>query len=147
MNSLAHKVALVTEVTRRQGIGAAVALALAQAGADVCMAYYRPYDRMMPWGVEDTEPEQILVALRQTGVRVHGVEIDLGQPEGPRTLFTQVQERFSRIDILVNNAAYSTATSVERLTAADLDQHYAVNLRAVILLCLEFVSDEGPANW
>lgn len=69
---------------------------------------YRPYDRMMPWGVEDTEPVQILVALRQTGVRAHGVEIDLGQPEGPRTLFTQVREWFSRIDILVNNAAYST---------------------------------------
>ena len=86
MNSLAHKVALVTGVTRRQGIGAAVALALAQAGADVCTAYYRPYDRMMPWGGEDTEPEQILGALRQTGVRAYGVEIDLAQPEGPHTI-------------------------------------------------------------
>jgi 3-oxoacyl-[acyl-carrier protein] reductase len=139
MNSLAHKVALVTGVTRRQGIGAAVALALAQAGADVYTAYYRPYDRSMPWGVEDSEPEQILDTLRQTGVRADGVEIDLAHPEGAHTLFTQAQERFGRIDILVNNAAYSTATGMERITAADLDHHYAVNLRAVLLLCLEFI--------
>jgi 3-oxoacyl-[acyl-carrier protein] reductase len=139
MKSLAHKVALVTGVTRRQGIGAAVALALAQAGADVYTAYYRPYDRRMPWSVEDTEPEQILGALRQTGVRACGVEIDLAQPEGPHALFTQAQERFGHIDILVNNAAYSTTTRVEQMTAADLDHHYAVNLRAVLLLCLEFI--------
>ncbi|MEO8428895.1 MAG: SDR family NAD(P)-dependent oxidoreductase, partial [Verrucomicrobiota bacterium] len=138
MNSLAHKVALVTGVTRRQGIGAAVALALAQTGADVCTAYYRPYDRSMPWGVEDAEPEQILDALHQTGVRAHGVEVDLAQPEGPHTLFTQAREQFGRIDILVNNAAYSTVTRVEQMTGADLDHHYAVNLRAVLLLCLEF---------
>jgi len=139
MKSLAHKVALVTGVTRRQGIGAAVALSLAQAGADVYTAYYRPYDRSMPWGVEDTEPTQILHALRQTGVRAEGVEIDLASPEGPHALFAQAQERFGRIDILVNNAAYSTVTRVEQMTAADLDHHYAVNLRAVLLLCLEFI--------
>jgi 3-oxoacyl-[acyl-carrier protein] reductase len=139
LKPLAHKVALVTGVTRRQGIGAAVALALARAGADVCTAYYRPYDRRMPWGVEDTEPEQILGALRQKGVRADGVEIDLADPEGPHTLFARAQERFGRIDILVNNAAYSMATRVEQMAAADLDHHYAVNLRAVLLLCLEFV--------
>jgi len=68
MYSLSHKVALVTGVTRRQGIGAAIALELARAGADVCTAYYRPYDREMPWGVEDTEPEDMLVALREVPV-------------------------------------------------------------------------------
>src|SRR5258708_25785538 len=77
MHSLAHKVALVTGVTRRQGIGAAIALALAQAGADIYTPYYRPYDRSMGGGVQDTEPEQILEALCQTGVRADGVEIDL----------------------------------------------------------------------
>jgi 3-oxoacyl-[acyl-carrier protein] reductase len=146
MISLAQKVALVTGVTRRQGIGAAVALALAQAGADICTAYYRPYDRSMPWGVEETEPEQILSALRQTGVQTHGVEIDLGHPEGPHTLFTQAQARFGRIDILVNNATYSTVTRVEQLATADLAQYYAVNLRAVLLLCLEFIKGLPPGK-
>ena len=54
MSFLDHKVALVTGVTRRKGIGAAVALALAWAGADVGTAYFRPYDRTMPWSVKDS---------------------------------------------------------------------------------------------
>jgi 3-oxoacyl-[acyl-carrier protein] reductase len=144
--SLAHKVALVTGVTRRQGIGAAVALGLAEAGADIFTSYYRPYDRSMPWGVEETEPEQILHAVRQTGVQAHGVETDLGNPEGPHTLFTQAQARFGRIDILVNNAACSTVTGVDQMAAADLDRHYAVNLRAVLLLCLEFIRASRPGQ-
>lgn len=138
-HSLANKVALVTGVTRRQGIGAAVAIALARAGADVGTAYYRPYDRAMPWGVRDSEPDEILNEMRATGVRAHGFEIDLGQPEGPGILFQQAHERFGHIDILVNNAVYSTETTVEKLSTADLDRHYAVNLRAVILLSVEFV--------
>src|SRR5581483_12034523 len=105
MKSLANKVALVTGVTRRQGIGAAIALALAQAGADVFTAYYRPYDRAMAWGVANTEPEQILDALRQAGARAEGLEIDLARPEAAHTLFTQARARFGRVDILVNNAA------------------------------------------
>ena len=96
MKSLAHKVALITGVTRHQGIGAAIAFALAQAGADVCTAYYRPYDRRIPWGVEDTEPEEILMALRQTGVQAQGFEIDLGQVDGPRILCKLARERFGR---------------------------------------------------
>jgi 3-oxoacyl-[acyl-carrier protein] reductase len=139
MHSLARKVALVTGVTRRQGIGAAVALTLAQSGADVCTAYYRPYDRKMPWGVEDTEPQEILQALRQTGVHAEGIEINLGDSGGPGTLCQRVREQFGRLDILVNNAVYSTETTVEAMTAEELDRHYAVNLRAVMLLCLEFV--------
>jgi len=139
MNSLAHRVALVTGVTRRQGIGAAIATALAQAGANICTAYYRPYDPTMPWGVRDGEPDEIVAAIRTCGTEAHGFEIDLGQPDGARTLFAQTQERFGRVDILVNNAAYSTETPIERMTAEELDRHYAVNLRATMLLSLEFV--------
>jgi len=140
MSLLSHqKVALVTGVTRRKGLGAAIALELARAGTDVCMAYYRPYDQCMPWGVEDTEPEELLAQLRAIGVQAEAFEIDLGQAEGPKRLFTLARERFGRVDILVNNAAYSTQTNIQGLTAEDLDLHYRVNLRALILLCQEFV--------
>jgi len=139
MSSLAHKVALITGVTRRQGIGAAIATALAQAGANICTAYYRPYDRAMSWGVEDDEPEEIVVQLRTCDVDADGFEIDLAQPDGAKTLFARARERFGRVDILVNNAAYSTETTIERMTAEELDRHYAVNLRATMLLSLDFV--------
>lgn len=133
------RVALITGVTRQQGIGAAVALALARAGVDVGMAYYRPYDRTKPWGVKDTEPEEIMHKLRAIGVRAHGFEINLGEPDGPHTLFQLAREQFGQIDILVNNAAYSKESTVEDMCAEDLDRHYAVNLRALILLSSEFV--------
>ena len=66
------KVALVTGVIRRKGIGAATTLGLAWAGTDVCMAYYRPCDQTMPWGVEDMEPEEPLAQLCASGVSADG---------------------------------------------------------------------------
>ena len=138
----AHKssrVALITGVTRQKGIGAAVALALARSNVDVGLAYYRPYDRTMPWGVQDAEPEEIVDDLTAIGVRAHGFEVDLSDPDGPHALFHHARERFGHIDILVNNAAYSTETKIEKMRAEDLDRHYAVNLRAMMLLCAEFV--------
>jgi 3-oxoacyl-[acyl-carrier protein] reductase len=134
-----RKVALVTGVTRRRGIGAAIALALARRGADVCTGYYRPYDRTMPWGVEESEPEGILEDIREEGVDAYGFEVDLHQAEGPHILFRSAIERFGRIDVLVNNAAYSKATSVLELSPEEMDRHYTVNLRATMLLSTEFV--------
>jgi len=66
------KVALVTGVIRRKGIGAAITLGLAWAGTDVCMAYYRPCDQTMPRGVEDMEPEEPLAQLCASGVSADG---------------------------------------------------------------------------
>lgn len=146
MSSLDKKVALVTGVTRRKGIGAAIALSMARAGADVGMAYYRPYDRTMPWGVNDSEPEEIVSELRTIGVRAFGFEIDLSEPDGPRALFELVRERLGHVDILVNNAAYSTGLTVEEICAKALDRHYAVNLRAMMMLCAEFVRSLPGGN-
>lgn len=133
------RVALITGVTRLQGIGAAIAFALARAGVNICVGYWRPYDRRMPWGVRDTEPEEIVNAVRQAGVRACGFEVDLSEPSGPQLLFQRAYAEFGGIDILVNNAAYATESAVDDLTAETLDSHYTVNLRAMMLLCAEFV--------
>ena len=93
----------------------------------------------MPWGVKDAEPEEIVHNLRAIGVRAHGFEIDLSEPDGPHALFHLAREQFGHIDILVNNAAYSTETTIEKMRAEDLDRHYALNVRAMVLLCAEFV--------
>jgi 3-oxoacyl-[acyl-carrier protein] reductase len=114
-------------------------LELARAGADVVTAYYRPYDRAKPWSVKDSEPDEILAELRGIGVRTYGFEVDLEQADGPHSLFQSALENLGHIDILVNNAAYSNETTVNDMCASDLDRHYAVNLRAPILLCVEFV--------
>ena len=89
----------------------------------VCMAYDRPCDQTMPWGVEDMEPEDLLAQLCASGVSADGFEVDLGQADGPRRLFRLAREMFGRVEILVNNAAYSTRTHIKGMTAEDLDLH------------------------
>ena len=72
-------------------------------------------------------------------VRAHGFEINLSDSDGPQALFHLAREQFGHIDILVNNAAYATETTIEKMRPEDLDRHYAVNLRAMMQLCAEFV--------
>jgi len=137
--TLSGKVALVTGATRLTGLGAAIAQALAHAGADIGFGYFPDYDRQQPWGVQESEPQELLAHLRALGVRAVGFEVDLARPTGPTELFTEVQDALGPVHILVNNAAYSTVAPIEQLTAEVLDRHYRVNLRATALLCAEFV--------
>jgi 3-oxoacyl-[acyl-carrier protein] reductase len=135
---LTGRVALITGVSRRIGIGAAIAHALADAGADIFTTYYRPYDAQQPYGSQDAEATEILDQLRARGVRAAGVEADLADPQLPHELFAHAQRVFGHVDILVNNAAYGVNADLDSLTAALLDQHYAVNVRAMLLLCQVF---------
>lgn len=135
---LCGRVALVTGVGRRRGIGAAVCRALAARGADVFLSYWRAYDRRMPWDSGDEEPDALLGELRDTGVRAEGVEIDLSLPESPERLLDAAEARLGPVSILVNTAAHSERDGFEALNAAGLDAHYAVNVRAMALLSALF---------
>jgi 3-oxoacyl-[acyl-carrier protein] reductase len=135
---LGGRVALVTGVGRRRGIGSAVCLALASRGADVVLSYWKAYDREMPWGSDEDEPEALLGKLRAAGVRAEGVEVDLSRPDSPGSLLDAAEERLGRPSILVNTAAYSTRDGFETLDAEALDVHYAVNVRAMALLSVGF---------
>ena len=97
---LGGRVALVTGVGRRRGIGSAVCLALASRGADVVLSYWKAYDREMPWGSDQDEPEALLGRLRAAGVRAEGVEVDLSRPDSPGSLLDAAQERLGRPSIL-----------------------------------------------
>ena len=135
---LAGQVAIVTGASRRVGIGAAICRALAAAGADVLFTHWGAYDGAMPWGRDDDGPTGLAAELRGLGVRAEGVEADLAWPETPEAVLTAARERLGDPSILVNNAAYSTSDGYERLDAATLDAHYAVNLRGTALLSVGF---------
>jgi 3-oxoacyl-[acyl-carrier protein] reductase len=134
---LEGRVALVTGVTRRAGIGAAIARELARAGAKVFVAFFRKYDRTQTWGSEPSETDDLIQELGALS-DVSGLEIDLSLPTAPRELIEQALTRFGRVDILVNNAAHWEAGGIDQVGAAQLDRHYAVNTRAAVLLCAEF---------
>ena len=145
MVSLRGKTALITGVTRRAGIGAAIAQRFAEAGATIATGYYRPYDQKSSWGVTPAEPEQILERIRQTGRRAAGFEVDLATAEGPAQLLARTTAALGPVHILVNNATYSTNMDLETLDAAELDKHYAVNVRANALLSSLF-AQQFPAG-
>jgi 3-oxoacyl-[acyl-carrier protein] reductase len=136
--SLHNKIALVTGASRKIGIGAAIARELAQGGADIFSAYYHDYDAGMAWGSQPRESQAMLAELRGLGVRAEGLNLDLTEVEAPARLFDRVEETLGPVDILVNNAAHSVNDGIDHLTAETLDKHYAMNVRAMALLCVEF---------
>ncbi len=135
---LRGRVALVTGVGRRRGIGAAVCRALAARGADVVLSYWGAYDRETPGGSDEDEPASLAGELRAVGVRAETVEVDLSLPESPEILLDAAAERLGAPSILVNCAAHSGRDGYEALDASSLDAHYAVNVRAMALLSVLF---------
>ena len=138
VEGLRGRVALVTGASRRRGIGTAICRALAEKGSDVFFTHWVPFDRTQPVGEDPEAPDALLEELRGTGVRAEDMEIDLSLPDSPEKLLEAVTERLGQPSILVNNAAHSTRDGFERLDAATLDAHYAVNLRATALLSVGF---------
>jgi 3-oxoacyl-[acyl-carrier protein] reductase len=133
-----ERIAIVTGASRLKGIGAAVCRELAEAGCAVFFTYWTEYDKEMPWGSEQNEPEQLKKELQQCGVRAACMELDLTSPDAPDILVRAVTDELGEPDILVNNAAYSTNNDYSGITAEDLDKHYLVNIRTTTLLSSKF---------
>ena len=139
MLDLTDRVAIVTGVSRRAGIGASIARALAEAGARVFITYYRPYDAAVS-GLSDLEgAEAVLATLRTITPYVAGMELDLSRADCAPVLFDAAEAALGPVSILVNNATHSDRDGIDALTAEGLDRHYAVNVRGMALLCAEFV--------
>jgi 2-deoxy-D-gluconate 3-dehydrogenase len=117
---LDNRVALVTGASA--GLGAAIAIALAEAGADVaCHGNTR-------------SPNATCDAIAAIGRAALPVTGDLSQPETPQNLFDQTLERFGRIDILINNAGTIRRSPAVDYSDDDWETVIAVNLSSVFRL-------------
>ena len=116
---LTGKVALVTGVSR--GLGQAMAVALARAGADIVGVGLH--------GLGETRGR-----IEALGRRVYGIEADLAQSDGAARIAREAIAAFGRVDILVNNAGIIKLSPAEEHTMADFDAVMEVNLRSVFLL-------------
>ncbi|SFF72083.1 3-oxoacyl-[acyl-carrier protein] reductase [Planifilum fulgidum] len=132
---LSGRIAVVTGAGRRRGIGTAICRALADKGADIFFVWH-PHDRRMR--EEGDDPAELEEELRSKGVRAEGFAMDLSSPSAPEAVLDRVEERLRTPSILVNNAAHSTTDGVDGLDAVTLDAHYAVNVRAAVLLSVGF---------
>jgi len=112
------KVAIVTG--GNSGIGKAVVLALAEAGANIVIDYVAN-----PAATEDLEKQ--VVAL---GDQAIGVQADVSKVADLQMLVDRTVEEFGRLDVMVNNAGIETRTSILDTTEGDYDKVMAINLKS-----------------
>ena len=118
---LGGRVALVTGGGR--GIGRAIALILAEAGADVAVNYRTRAD-----AAEATATE-----IRRLGRRVAALQADVSVATEVAKLVDEVGKKLGPIDILVNNAGISEPCAIEELTEEQFDRTLTVNLKSAFL--------------
>jgi 3-oxoacyl-[acyl-carrier protein] reductase/pteridine reductase len=122
---LAGKTAFVTGGARR--IGRAIALALAEAGADVVISY-----RSSRAAAAETAAE--IAAL---GRRAVAVECDVRSESSVRAAVAQVLAEFGHLDLVVNNAAVFASAALESLTLEQWDAAFETNARGPFLVARE----------
>jgi 2-deoxy-D-gluconate 3-dehydrogenase len=117
---LSGKVAVVTGANT--GIGQAIALALAEAGADLA-------------AVGRTPAEETIAQARGLGRKAEMVAADLSTIEPVGRVVEEVIARFGRLDILVNNAGIIRRADAVDFSEADWDAVIDTNLKSVFFLC------------
>jgi NAD(P)-dependent dehydrogenase (short-subunit alcohol dehydrogenase family) len=139
MGVLDGKVALVTGAASRRGMGRGIALALAEAGADVVVS-----DIGVRSLVARAEPEDwrglgsVVAEVEALGRKAAGVVADVSRGEDISGLVNEAIARFGRIDILVNNAGAPQEPSLGggwELSEEEWGHILAVNLTGPFLLC------------
>lgn len=118
---LTGKVAVVTGASR--GIGRAIAIKLAEAGANIFFNYN---------GSPDAAKETAAM-VTEIGVEVEAMKANIADSEEVTAFFKQAVERFGRIDILVNNAGITRDNLLMRMKENEWDDVIATNLKGTFL--------------
>lgn len=116
------KVALITGGSR--GIGRAIALRLAEYGADVVVNYVR----------HRGDAEETVAAIEKKGVRCLAVKANVAQEEDVVRMFEEIRKRHDRLDIVVSNAASGVLKPAMELTIRHWNWAMDINARALLTL-------------
>jgi len=120
---LKNRIAIVTGASR--GIGSAIALSLAQAGADVVVNYHKDSDAA----------QNVAHKIAEMGRRSLVFQCDVSRREKVGQLVKSSLRAFGKIDILVNNAGIFIPSPIEEVREEDWDRVMAVNFKSVFLCC------------
>ncbi|MDF2998511.1 MAG: 3-ketoacyl-ACP reductase [Xanthobacteraceae bacterium] len=121
MTELAGKRALVTGASR--GIGAAIALALADKGADVAITYERSVDRAA----------EVVRAIESKGRKALAIQADSADPAAVKRSVDDAAQALGGLDILVNNAAIVLYDAIANVSVEHIDTLMDVNIRSPVL--------------
>ena len=119
MQSLQGKTAIVTGSSR--GIGAEIALTLAQAGAKLVVNYAN----------NKPAADKVCAAILDAGGECKAVQADVSDPVAVRKLFEAASEHFEQIDILVNNAGILLFKEIAEIQDDEFDLIVDVNFKSV----------------
>jgi 3-oxoacyl-[acyl-carrier protein] reductase len=135
MTDLAGRVALVTGGSR--GIGRAIAISLADAGAAVAVNYRQ----------KAAEAEAVAQAIRSKGRKAIAVRADVSQAGEVARMIADVERTLGPVDVLVNNAGIGLVRGLDDLTEADFDLTIAVNLKSVFLCSQAVIPGMRQRQW
>lgn len=135
MDDLTGKVALITGSSR--GIGRAIALALARAGADIALNY-------ISRSVEARAAESEILLL---GRRCVAIQADVSAAHDVARLVGGAEDRLGSIGILVNNAGISRPQPAEEITERDWDEVIATNLKSCFLVTQAVLPGMRARRW
>jgi 2-deoxy-D-gluconate 3-dehydrogenase len=124
MFELTNKIALITGSSR--GLGRAIALAYADAGADLALASRSP-----------EQLDEVAQAIRAKGRRALVIETDVSNSEDVAKMVDATQKEFGRIDILVNSAGVGWAERVDAMSDGTFDWIVKTNLYGTFYACRE----------
>jgi 3-oxoacyl-[acyl-carrier protein] reductase len=143
-----ERVVVVTGVSRRAGIGFAIARRLLHDGAKVLIHSFSAHDVEQPWGADAGGMDALIGELGGASDWLRHIEADLGDPDAPRQAIAAAIDAFGAVDSLVVNHAHGSNRSLETVTAEELDRAWAVNARAAVLLVQAFAAshDDGRAD-
>jgi 2-deoxy-D-gluconate 3-dehydrogenase len=122
---LQDKIAIVTGAS--QGIGRAIALALAQAGAHVVLGKH-------PEGRQE-EIKRVQAEIEALGRKAPIIVADVANVAQVRSLIEQTREAFGRIDILVNNASWTSTGPALDVTEEEYDKTMDASVKSVFFAC------------
>ncbi|WP_454829004.1 SDR family NAD(P)-dependent oxidoreductase [Paraburkholderia xenovorans] len=133
--NLNDRVALVTGGSR--GIGRAISIALASAGASVAVNYRQ----------RENEAAGVVAEIERAGGRAIVVRADVSVADDVKAMFREVENHLGLIDVLANNAGTGTIVDIDDLTEAEFDRTLAVNLKSAFLCTQAALPGMRARHW